>query len=67
MYQIHWIYTYAARHEGWMVTSEDDEPLFRVSVKNKKYLYAPPFKVVIEGSIVRQLEKKEKEVGILLE
>jgi len=50
------------------VTSEDDEPLFRVSVKNKKYLYAPPFKVVIEGSIVETTREKgergRKSVGI---
>jgi len=50
------------------VTSEDDEPLFRVSVKNKKHLYAPPFKVVIEGSIVETTREKgergRKSVGI---
>jgi len=33
-YQKHWIYTYAARHEGW--TGKDDELLFQVPVKNKK-------------------------------
>jgi len=36
--------------QGMRVMSLDDEPLFRVPVKNKKHLHAPPFKVVIEGS-----------------
>jgi len=42
--------------DGW-VTSEDNEPLFQVPVKNKKHLYAPPFKVVIEGSQFRTFEE----------
>jgi len=57
-YQIHWIYV--ARH--------DDEPLFQVPVKNKKCLYASPFKVVIEGSVVERTREKgevgRKSVGV---
>jgi len=29
---------------------QDDGPLFWVPVEHRKYLYVPPFKVVIEGS-----------------
>ena len=35
--------------DGW-VMGQDDEPLFWVPVENRKHLYVPPFRVVIEGS-----------------
>jgi len=35
--------------DGW-VMGQDNEPLFWVPVERRKHLYAPPFKVVIEGS-----------------
>jgi len=35
--------------DGW-VMDQDDEPLFWVPVEHRKYLYVPPFRVVIEGS-----------------
>jgi len=34
--------------DGW-VMGKDDEPLFWVPVEHREYLFAPPFKAVIEG------------------
>jgi len=39
---------------GW-VMSQDDEPLFRVPLE-RKHLYVPPFKVVIEESQISTIE-----------
>jgi len=35
--------------DGWMM-GQDNEPLFWVPVENRRGLYVPPFKVLIEGS-----------------
>jgi len=37
--------------DGWMM-GQGDEPLFWVPVENRKYLYMPPPRVVIEGSYI---------------